>query len=442
LNLLNNANDLEGDIVRDKNRWKNFIRRLHPNDYKDRFPKVCEAYDKLYNNKLSSFNSMVESQLQKGRSSVLKALAKRPGDFMRRFQHCYEKFGEEAVDAFIAILPKFTTFQLLSFKRHVCTINDRKFRTVAPKGNWTRLQVLDNDKSIDSETVLTLVDAIDGVLQDRLAEQFAQPVNLSERAELIKLKTNDVELTDFGRGTVFPIPDDVNFIRTASYWKKSSAWGNWFDNGWNSVSYPSAEGYNRTNKNAAAIFSGDPTNSKEMEGRACQMIDLYLDKLQANGVRYAVWNVLCYSKICFSNAEEVFAALQWGKDPAQGKLFEPSRCQLSFPIRGKNLTKYIAYIDVVERQLVYLDANLYGNVRTATVNGLELEKRMPAFLEYLETIPTVYDLFENCPQSEEGVVVDYDDADHVIQHKSPAYVFKAVNESNSFDQIDIQGLLG
>ncbi len=67
----------------------------------------------------------------------------------------------------------------------------------------------------------------------------------------------------------------------------------------------------------AAVFSGDPTNSKDLEGRACQLLDLYPNKLVALGVRYAVWTVLCFSRITFSKAIEVHAALQWGEQPRQ-----------------------------------------------------------------------------------------------------------------------------
>ena len=71
---------------------------------------------------------------------------------------------------------------------------------------------------------------------------------------------------------------------------------------WNSVRRP------------GAVFSGDPTNTKDAQGRACQLIDLDLAELRASGVRYAVWNVLAYSKVPFSQAGEVCAALQWGAD--------------------------------------------------------------------------------------------------------------------------------
>jgi hypothetical protein len=186
----------------------------------------------------------------------------------------------------------------------------------------------------------------------------------------------------YGRGTVFLLPDDVRFLRTAVYWSAPGHGNVWYDNGWNFFDAGwnprGACCWNRerfsTDATVGAIFSGDPTNSKDLEGRACQMIDLYLDQLNALNVRYAIWNILCYSQIAFDVAKEVFAALQWGKDPAKGKLFHPARCQLAFPVKGPQSTKYVAYLDVFKRRIVYCDANLRANVSSAAGNGKRARK--------------------------------------------------------------------
>jgi hypothetical protein len=181
---------------------------------------------------------------------------------------------------------------------------------------------------------------------------------------------------------------------------------------------------------ASALFSGDPTNSKDLDGRACQLIDLYLEPLAASGVRYAVWNVLCYSRKTFDEAEEVFAALMWGEKAESGKLFEPSRCQLSFPLRGANLTKYIAYLDLERRTLIYLDANLPGRVHSAAGNTKLLAKLMPPFVESLDALPSVHDLFRGVPRSDVGMPVLYDDS-----------VFFPRVEANAFSPVDLTTLL-
>ena len=443
LYMLENSTALTEDMARNKNRWKKFMRALRPNDYRSCFPNVCASYDGLYNNTISTFNSKVEKGCENMDPNVLELLQKRPGDFMRRLNQMIDMFGDDAIKKFYKVIPELNTIQLLKLAKYVENVNSRVYRTFAPKGNWTKLQVVENNTGIPKDIQRKLLSRLNREIKKNVSS-IIPSVNLSKTAKLVKLQTNDSDLTNYGRGTVFPIPENVNFIRSASYWEEKQHHSVWFDNGWNFFDdnwrSKGACCWNSTDTRIGAVFSGDPTNTKDSKGRACQLIDLYLDKLQANGVRYAVWNLLCYSHISFSEAEEVFAAMQWGEDAQKGKLFEPSRCQLAFPVTGDNKTKYIAYIDVKERTVVYIDANLYGDVSSAERNCDKLSEVMPAYEEYLDTLPSVYDLFKGVDQSEDGVPVVYDDKDIKIEG-GPAYVFKPLNESNRFDQLDLSKLL-
>lgn len=449
LNLLNSSTNLEEDMARDSNRWKKFVYSLHPGDYGNRFKNVNKAYDMLYNDKVTTFNSKVESSLSKlDKEEFFSLLKQRPGEFMRRLNVSVNSFGLDAANQFIGVADSLTVSQLLKIKKYLETCNERIFRTIAPNGNWTKMQVLLNTTKINDKLRLYLIVAIEKVIVSKLKTRLPKPlVYLGDNVDLIKLQTSDSDLTPYGRGTSFPIPKNMKFIRSASYWSTANSYNVWFDNGWNFFdnNWKTMATCCWTDVNAldgASVFSGDPTSSKDTEGRACQMIDLYLDKLEAKGVRYAVWNILAYSKISFNKATDVYAALQWGEKAETGKLFEPSRCQLSFQLKGDNLTKYIAYIDIKERKVVYMDANLYGDVSSAARNGQKLEETMPAFMEYLETIPSVKDLFQGVSSKlKTATKVVYSDDNVVLKDKETAYVFKPVNEANSFEQLNLSELL-
>ena len=453
--LLENTSNLEEDVARKPEVFKRLFRSLHPGDFN--FTNVLAVYNILYNNNAQSFNGRIEELLKGKNKQGLELLQSRPGDFMRRLNQCIKVYGIKAVNSFNEIAPRLTIIQLLKISKYLETTNLRKNRTFAPKGNWTKLQVVENKNEIPEKFINKLVKNIDQILVEKL-EKFGS-VNLDGQTDLIKLQNNDSELLPYGRGTTFLIPSNMKFIRSASYWKHKTAGGynNWFDNGWNLFDsdwknlgavcwshpkYPS-NGYGRNKtEDTGAIFSGDPTNSKTSDGKACQMIDLYPDKLLRAGVRYAVWNILCYSKIKFCDAEEVFAALQWGEEPQKGELFEPSRCQISFPLTGDSFTKYVAYIDLKERKLVYLDANLKASTTSAVSNGQTLSEKMPAFLEYIDTLPSIYDLFRCCGQSDNGIPILYSDKEVKIdKRKKNAYVFRSENESNKFEQLNINNLL-
>ena len=445
LAMLEDSTNLAEDMMRYKGKWKRFMYSLHPGDYANKFPGVCEAYNALYNGKIITFNSEVETGLLNKNESVIELLQSRPGEFMRRLNKVILVFKKQGAEAFVSILPKLSIVQLLKIEKYVESANVRKQRTIAPKGNWNKLQILDGGVKMPVRIKNLLLKSIRAEVTGRM-KNLVGPVKLDDRASMIKLQTNGADLAPYGRGTSFPIPENVTFIRTASYWENRTGGNTWFDNGWNFFdenwsSLGTCAWNNGQFGNKAAIFSGDPTNSKEMEGKACQMIDLYIDQLAVQGVRYAVWNILCYSYTKFKDATDVFAALQWGEQAQTGKLFEPSRCQMAFPLDGDSLTKYIAYIDVKERKLVYMDANLRGNTQSASTNGKVLEGIMPAFSEYLDTIPSVYDLFKGVARKNGKINVVYDDANVELTKNEKAYVFKPVNESNSFSQINTSELL-
>jgi len=298
------------------------------------------------------------------------------------------------------------------------------------------------------EAVDVIVNAVNAEIAKRMEVLFPKGVMLDKATSKIKLQTNDQTLAaSYGRGTVFDMPENVNFIRSASYWQMKDSGNIWFDNSWNFFDENwgskgaccwNAVCHDTPSEEAGAVFSGDPVISQDTEGRGCQMIDLYIDKLVNSGVRYAVWNILSFNNEPFDAADDLVGTLQMGENAEEGNLYEPSRAQFVFEVKGKNLTKYVAYLDLVERKVVYMDANLYGHVHSAESNGVLLSNRMPAFVEYLNTLPSVFDLFESVKVGETPILND--DTDVAITTES-AYVFTSRNTDNSYEKIEINSLL-
>lgn len=452
LDMLEGCTHLADDVAARPELWKRLFHQLHAGDWQKRYPKVIQVADDLYMDRLVTFNSRVEAMLTTKDTDVLLHLAQRPGEFRRRLIHLIDLFGAKALDAFLdaKVLARLTVAQVVTTKRFFDTLYNRSHRIFPPKGNWNKLKISEA-RWVEEEHVSRVSSALGSVLAQRVPKVGF----LADETNMVKLPNNG-DNGPFTRGTEFPIPADVTFIRSASYWQAKRHGNVWFDNGWNffdknwkyqgaccwnSMSFPQQSYMSRKpSKNAAAIFSGDPVNTQEMKGRACQMIDLYIDKLLEEGVRYAVWNILAFSHIPFSDAEEVYAALQWGIDPTAGKLFEPSRAQVAFQVTGKQMTKYICMIDLQERKLIYLDANLRGNVSGANHNGKLLEEQMPAIMDYLSSLPSVYDLFSHSVDPGSPVKVVYSDKDVELKDV-PAFVFKPENKDNKYRQIDINGLL-
>jgi hypothetical protein len=502
LSALESSKNLEDDMSMRKQLWKRFMKTLHPSDFK--FQRVINAYDLLYRGELKSFDAKVEALILEATnvlgnttnitSADFKASKKkdskllseqdfsyrpfanalegitiesviqkplknrnigevskdlfalvtsRPAIFVRKFHKLYSLLPKEAAFEITFVIPQLDTTVMLKFKRYIKTINNRKGLIYPPRGNWSHAHFVKNEKcKIEDSHIDTIVSVIDIELANRVKKVINSGVILDPRTDQVKLKSNDDELAEYGRGTSFNIPEEINFIRTASYWQTEfdgdGEYNVWFDNGWNFFDKNWKGKFtccwlSNANDREDAVFSGDPCSSKTADGKACQLIDLYLDKLIANGVRYAVWNVLCYSKIPFEDAKDVFASLQWGSNPLEGELFEPSRAQLSFPLRGSSYAKYVAYIDLFERKLVLMDANLSANTSSAHDNISTLEDAMPSFVEYLETLPSVHDIFESVPSGDFNVAYD----DRGIDINGEAYVFKSLNPKNKFVKLDL-----
>lgn len=441
LNLLNESKNLMDDVAARPEIFKRFFQFLHPGDY-PYFQHVHHVYNTLYNHQYETFNASVEKNIQNKHDDVFSLLKSRPGEFFRKLHHIYKIYGSDTIPHFQEIISSLSNLQLLKIAKYIETINNRKNLMFAPKGNWTKVQVQPNTKHFEEKDKIELLNSLNQELIQRLGKVFPEGVTLDEKTKEIKLQTNDQELASYGRGTSFDIPENTKFIRTASYWSIESAGTVWFDNSWNffdknwnPMDTCCWDSYSACDK--GAIFSGDPINTKDLKGRACQMIDLYLDKLEEQGVQYAVWNILAYSRVPFEKAD-VLATLQYGENPEEGKLYEPSRAQMVFPLQGDYLSKYIAYIDIPKRKLVYVDANLYGHVQSAQCNGSILQEKMPAYLEYLDSLPSVFDLFKNAPEG--TIPVLYSDKNTTIESEK-AFVFQKQNNQNSFQDLNLSELL-
>ncbi len=447
LSVLQGVNDLLEGVMRHKNKWIRLFHQLHVGEYAKKYPEIYQVAQALRaGKKLPTFNSKVETYLATKDPALLSLLAQRPGEFARRIAHVLTIFGESALPHFLPVLPKLETIKLLKLKRFLRTCNQRDYRLFTPKGNWRKAQVELNYTKLNSHHLQVLVRAIDEIVQERVTEKFGEHFFYTADIAHIKLPTNNKDaVSRYPKGTIFQIPQNIKFIRTATYWQ---ATGNtcWMDNGWNFFDqnwqpYGTCCWNNTHEMGDLAVFSGDPVNSYNKEGKAGQLIDLYLDKLSLAGVRYAVWNILSYSHIQFDDVQDVRGLMMWGEHPEKGQLIEPSRVNFAFPVTGKALTKYVCYIDLATRQLVLMDNNLWGNVSSAKSNENVLSNKMPAVVEYLDAMPSLLDMFETfsvaCAPGAMKVV--YTDEEVAIEGEK-AFVFLPKNKQNQFEPISLETL--
>lgn len=499
LNLLENSKNLEADISFNTLLFKKFFKTLHSFDYKY-FSRCHDVSNLLYKNtyvksvpsqiqsilqsltiskhkdpqiipcfndglkicniidlELKNSLNNIKNQLHKEKEPIssqekdvmflklLNLIKSRPNEGLKRFCNIYSIFGKRSLEVLEISLKKQNVLQLLKFKKFIENKNKNNFRLVPPSGKWNKVKCLKSETNIDEETLSDVLNLLNSQLKIKLSNSVLGGVHLDESAKFVKLQSSNQELASYGRGTSFNIPENINFLRTSSYWEFSeehSSHSVWFDNGFlffdNNWNYKNACCWDNTHNDGSSIFSGDPSFVNKVERKSAQLIDLNIEKLLQNGTRYAVWNILSYSKKLFSEADDVLACMQFCENPQDGELYEPKRAEFSFKITGDYLTKYIAYIDLIERKIYFMDANLPSAIRSASLNSNYIKEFMPAYIEYLNMQPSVYDLFEHVEKG--NVIVSYTDKNIDIDGNI-AYIFDRKNEKNNFTNIDLNKLL-
>jgi len=174
LSLLESCNSITEDMLRYKEQWKRVGERLHPFEYKEKYPKCYEAFDIIRNNKpFATFNRQVEGLLRKKDiDSLVELLKNRPGEFARRLDHILRLSlnADTVISSFSDIASKISSPVLLQVLTHFKYRNQRQeLRIFFPKGNVSKVQAIANNLPKIDEGVRQKVVAI---CKEKLIEKY------------------------------------------------------------------------------------------------------------------------------------------------------------------------------------------------------------------------------------------------------------------------------
>ena len=150
LGLLEHCNAPTEDMLRHKKRWIRLGERLHPSEYKHRYPKTCEAFDIIRNDKpYETFNKTLEKYLENGEfSKAADHLEKRPGEFARRLDHFLRSSDDSQtiLKKFETVIDQVSTNVLMQILAH---FKDRdiqsELRVFFPKGEVAKAYAIPNE---------------------------------------------------------------------------------------------------------------------------------------------------------------------------------------------------------------------------------------------------------------------------------------------------------
>ena len=388
LGLLERCGSIVGDMLRHQKRWLRLGERLHPFEYKKRYPNCDRAFDILRNNRsFQTFNSSLETAFTEQRwHDALKLLQTRPGELARKLDFLLRNSEDSSIviNSFEKVAAKIATPVLLQLISHFESRNEpHELRVFFPKGNVAKAFAIENELSaIDESVCRAAVEICDRVLIDRFAQlPTLGKVFVDERLKNFPVpfaqRSASKSLRQLTRGSRLPIPEG-DTVRFFIWWKEgvvNNIPTNTVDIDLSAVMYDAEWNYlehisytNLKSKKYQAAHSGDIVSAPD---GASEFIDLDIASILKYGGRYVVANVLSFSEHSFCNLPECFAGWMIRQDSSTGEIYDPRTVQNKVDLTANTTISIPAILDLEQREILWTDMSLHRQPSWGRGNNVE-----------------------------------------------------------------------
>lgn len=448
MELLSGCPNIEGDMLRYKERWIRIGERIHPSEfdcsrYTLEYDRAINAFDKLRNNrKIETFAGKVEFDLAYGEyESALAELVKRPGELARRLDQLLRVAHKESViRSFASVAEKVSTPVLLQVREHFLhRAEQADVRVFFPKGSLAkchseRNNLPDIDEKYCQEVIRICENALVKIYGQRepmgkvyLPEDYRNyVVPFSQRSASKAMKT-------IVRGSRLPMDSQTNAVRAFIWWTNmdkcdfesydsgrididlSAAI---FDENWNYIEHVSYT--NLKSAKYKACHSGDIVNGGPVDGDGVsEFLDVDVDSVVRCGARYVVYQV--YSFTCQTYADMPHAMFGWMEraDVDSGEIYEPKMVEQKLDLTAGSMVCIPVIFDCVKREFIWCDMNMSLSGVHMNTGGNNLESNLSGVAAVCYSMvnvkkPDLYDLIALNVMGR-GVLVDNrEDADIVF----------------------------
>lgn len=448
MELLSGCPNIEGDMLRYKERWIKIGERIHPSEfdcsrYTLEYDRAINAFDKLRNNrKIETFAGKVEFDLAYGEyESALAELVKRPGELARRLDQLLRVAHKESViRSFASVAEKVSTPVLLQVREHFLhRAEQADVRVFFPKGSLAkchseRNNLPDIDEKYCQEVIRICENALVKIYGQRepmgkvyLSEDYRNyVVPFSQRSASKAMKT-------IVRGSRLPMDSQTNAVRAFIWWTNmdkcdfesydsgrididlSAAI---FDENWNYMEHVSYT--NLKSAKYKACHSGDIVNGGPVDGDGVsEFLDVDVDSVVRCGARYVVYQV--YSFTCQTYADMPHAMFGWMEraDVDSGEIYEPKMVEQKLDLTAGSMVCIPVIFDCVKREFIWCDMNMSLSGVHMNTGGNNLESNLSGVAAVCYSMvnvkkPDLYDLIALNVMGR-GVLVDNrEDADIVF----------------------------
>lgn len=381
--LLLRALELTPHLAEDLSRYpKRFVRlaeKLHPGEFKDRYPQFFDAITKVRNNKpLERFSSLLESYLASDIGQALSLLKTRPGELSRRLDLLLRRLPDhsnldtdtdksdwqkQVLSVYSTVIGEVPTPSLLQLAEHFKHRHTKRVcRVFMPKGPTSKAFCLDDKLPLFSES---LCQKVVQHIEDELKQRFAKlsPLgkcyispDLKSFNQPFALRSASKALYTAARGSRFEL-SAKDTLRLFVFWRN---------------------GQYRTDLDLSAIFfqddlshyatiayydlkhefgchSGDIVDAPQ---GASEFVDFSIKKCLAKHIRYVVMSVCSYTRQSYCELPECFAGWMSREKPQSGEIYEPRTLENKLDLSADSKIAVPVIFDLVERQAIWCDLSL------------------------------------------------------------------------------------
>jgi stress response protein SCP2 len=402
LRLLERSTCSLDDMLKYKERWKRLGEKLHPFEYKTKFPRSYEAFDVLRNDKpYVTFYGEVDAAIKSANISLaVETLAKRPGELARRLDHLLRLAPDEPriLTEFDLTADRVATPVLLQLYTHFQHRDQPKeMRVFLPKGEAAKAYGRGNNLAPLPQH---LCKSVQQTCRQHLMDRFKKlpPLGRTFISDELRnytvpfaMRSASKALRSLSRGSRLSLPEG-NTIRFFLWWRDGkgradidlSALG--LDNEYSlacEITY-----YNL--KELGGYHSGDITSAPE---GASEFIDVDVAKFVEAGIRYVVVSVNSFTMQPFCNLPECFTGIMIRQFPNSGEVYEPRTVQMKIDLTSATRACIPMVIDLERRELIWTDLGLtrepfINNARNTLSTITVLTRAMTSLVK-----TSLYDLF-------------------------------------------------
>jgi hypothetical protein len=402
LTSLETIGNITEDMLRYKNRWKRLGEKLHPFEFKNRFPKCFEAFDIIRNDKpFETFNSKIEKNIiDKNLPNLISLLKARPGEFARKLDKLIRltENPKDAIETFSSVAEKVSSPVLLQVLTHFKNRNTPgELRTFFPKGDVGKAKAIDYNLPVINPSVCADVVSI---CEKALIARFSKykPIGKVYLDEKLKnytvpfaMRSASKALKTISRGSKIDLPEG-DTIRFFIYWKDGkgrtdldlSALALDKDSGYiMAIAY-----YNL--KELGGYHSGDITSAPD---GASEFIDIEISSCLKQGIRFIVMSVHSYTNQPYCDLPFCFAGFMIRQYANSGEIYDPLTVENKFDLTANSQVAIPLIIDLYEKKVIWTDLSLKSN--PSVVNNVHnnlssttiINKSMTSLVK-----PNLYDL--------------------------------------------------